>query len=48
MGTNKALQPLLAVYFLIYLIGQIPGSLWIINGEDRFFECGSVGEKREL
>jgi len=24
------------IYFLINLIGQIPGSLWIINGEDRF------------
>jgi DHA1 family tetracycline resistance protein-like MFS transporter len=33
---NRALLPLLAIYFLIHLIGQIPGSLWIINGEDRF------------
>ena len=26
----------LLIYFLVNLIGQIPGSLWIINGEDRF------------
>ena len=29
-------MPLLTLYFLVNLIGQIPGSLWIINGEDRF------------
>ncbi|WP_205678749.1 Tet(A)/Tet(B)/Tet(C) family tetracycline efflux MFS transporter [Aquisphaera insulae] len=33
---NRTLLPLLLIYFLINLIGQIPGSLWIINGEDRF------------
>jgi DHA1 family tetracycline resistance protein-like MFS transporter len=33
---NHVLLPLLMIYFLINLIGQIPGSLWIINGEDRF------------
>src|SRR5207247_9161853 len=33
---NRILPPLLLIYFLINLIGQIPGSLWIINGEDRF------------
>src|SRR5262245_56420248 len=33
---NRVLLPLLLIYFLINLIGQIPGSLWIINGEDRF------------
>ena len=33
---NRVLPPLLLIYFLINLIGQIPGSLWIINGEDRF------------
>ena len=33
---NRILLPLLLIYFLINLIGQIPGSLWIINGEDRF------------
>lgn len=34
--TSRTLLPLLTIYFLINLIGQIPGSLWIINGEDRF------------
>ena len=33
---NRVLLPLLLLYFLINLIGQLPGSLWIINGEDRF------------
>lgn len=33
---NRTLVPLLMIYFLVNLIGQIPGSLWIINGEDRF------------
>ncbi|MFO0958108.1 MAG: Tet(A)/Tet(B)/Tet(C) family tetracycline efflux MFS transporter [Isosphaeraceae bacterium] len=33
---NRALLPFLWIYFLINLIGQIPGSLWIIYGEDRF------------
>jgi MFS transporter, DHA1 family, tetracycline resistance protein len=33
---NRALLSLLTVYFLIYLIGQIPGSIWIIYGEDKF------------
>lgn len=33
---NRMLLPLLMIYFLVNLIGQIPGSLWIINGEDRF------------
>jgi DHA1 family tetracycline resistance protein-like MFS transporter len=33
---NRALLPLLAIYFTIHLIGQIPGSLWIVYGEDRF------------
>lgn len=34
--SNRTLLPLLTIYFLINLIGQIPASLWIINGEDRF------------
>lgn len=33
---DRPLLPLLAIYLVINLIGQIPGSLWIINGEDRF------------
>ena len=33
---NRTLLPLLTIYFMIHLIGQIPGSLWIVHGEDRF------------
>jgi DHA1 family tetracycline resistance protein-like MFS transporter len=33
---HRTLLPLLTIYFLIHLIGQIPGSLWIVYGEDRF------------
>ncbi len=33
---NRTLLPLLTIYFMIQLIGQIPGSLWIVHGEDRF------------
>lgn len=33
---NRTLVSLFVIYFLVNLIGQIPGSLWIINGEDRF------------
>jgi MFS transporter, DHA1 family, tetracycline resistance protein len=33
---THTLLPVLAIYFMIYLIGQIPGSLWIVYGEDRF------------
>ena len=41
---NRVLLPLLAVYFTIYLIGQIPGSIWIIYGEDKFgWDVWSVG-----
>jgi DHA1 family tetracycline resistance protein-like MFS transporter len=44
IGTFRALLPLLAIYFLIHLIGQIPGSLWIVHGEDRFgWGIGMVG-----
>jgi DHA1 family tetracycline resistance protein-like MFS transporter len=33
---HRSLRPLLMIYFMIHLIGQIPGSLWIVHGEDRF------------
>jgi MFS transporter, DHA1 family, tetracycline resistance protein len=33
---KRALLPLLTIYFMINLIGQIPGSLWIVYGEDKF------------
>jgi DHA1 family tetracycline resistance protein-like MFS transporter len=36
MRDDRTLMPLLVIFFLVNLIGQIPGSLWIINGEDRF------------
>jgi DHA1 family tetracycline resistance protein-like MFS transporter len=41
---NRLLMHLLTIYFAINLIGQIPGSLWIINGEDRFgWDIRTVG-----
>jgi DHA1 family tetracycline resistance protein-like MFS transporter len=41
---DRALAPLLAIYFAIHLIGQIPGSLWIVHGEDRYgWGPGMVG-----
>ena len=36
MRGNQALLPLLAVYTLIYLVGQIPSSIWVVYGEDKF------------
>lgn len=33
---NRTLLLLLSAYFLIWLIGQIPSSVWVIYGEDRF------------
>ncbi len=32
----RGLTALLAVFFIIQLIGQVPGALWVIYGEDRF------------
>ena len=34
--SNQTLLPLLTVYFLIYLIGQIPSSIWILYGQAKF------------
>lgn len=31
-----ALLPMIAIYFLLYLISQVPASLWVIYGEDRY------------
>lgn len=31
-----ALVPLIAIFFAMHLVGQVPGSLWVIYGEDRF------------
>ncbi len=31
-----ALVPLIAIFFAMHLVGQGPGSLWVIYGEDRF------------
>ena len=36
LAAMPALLPMIAIYFVIYLIGQLPGSLWVIYGEDRF------------
>jgi len=35
-GALHSVAPLLYVFFLIQLIGQVPGALWVIYGEDRF------------
>jgi DHA1 family tetracycline resistance protein-like MFS transporter len=31
-----ALVPLVAIFFTMHLVGQVPGSLWVIYSEDRF------------
>jgi DHA1 family tetracycline resistance protein-like MFS transporter len=33
---NRAIWPSLAAYFLIFLISQIPNSIWVVYGEDKF------------
>lgn len=35
-GVQKGLKPLLWVFFLLQLVGQIPAALWVIFTEDRF------------
>ncbi|MEN3976746.1 Tet(A)/Tet(B)/Tet(C) family tetracycline efflux MFS transporter [Emcibacter sp. SYSU 3D8] len=32
----RTLVPLIAIFFTMHLVGQVPGSLWVIYGEDRF------------
>lgn len=32
----RALLPLIAIFFTMHLVGQIPGSIWVIYGEDTF------------
>ncbi len=32
----RSLVPLIAIFFTMHLVGQVPGSLWVIYGEDRF------------
>lgn len=32
----RPLVPLIAIFFAMHLVGQVPGSLWVIYGEDRF------------
>jgi DHA1 family tetracycline resistance protein-like MFS transporter len=40
----RSLAPLIAVFFTMHLVGQVPGSLWVIYGEDRFgWETWMVG-----
>lgn len=35
-GLFLSLLPLLGLYFMIQLIGQVPATLWVIYGEDQF------------
>ena len=43
-GLSGGLAGLVAVYFVIQSIGQAPGSLWVIYGEDRFhWNAAAVG-----
>jgi DHA1 family tetracycline resistance protein-like MFS transporter len=32
----RTLLPMISIYFLLFLIGQLPGTLWVIYGEDHF------------
>ncbi|WP_406697625.1 Tet(A)/Tet(B)/Tet(C) family tetracycline efflux MFS transporter [Singulisphaera sp. Ch08] len=32
----KVLLPFLVIYFVIHLVGQVPGTIWVIYGEDKF------------
>lgn len=43
-GALRSVVPLFSVFFLIQLIGQVPGALWVIYGEDRFqWDTAMVG-----
>ena len=35
-GVQKGLKPLLWVFFILQLVGQVPAALWVIFTEDRF------------
>jgi DHA1 family tetracycline resistance protein-like MFS transporter len=42
-GTT-ALLPLLTIYFVVELVGQVGGTIWVIYGEDRFrWDAGMIG-----
>ncbi|MGX1786657.1 Tet(A)/Tet(B)/Tet(C) family tetracycline efflux MFS transporter [Bosea sp. NPDC055332] len=43
-GALRSFAPLFYVFFVIQLIGQVPGALWVIYGEDRFqWDTATVG-----
>lgn len=43
-GVLRSFAPLFYVFFLVQLIGQVPGALWVIYGEDRFqWDTAAVG-----
>ncbi len=43
-GVQKGLKPLLWVFFLLQLVGQVPAALWVIFTEDRFhWDTTSIG-----
>ncbi|CAD5275272.1 Tetracycline resistance protein, class G [Bosea sp. 62] len=43
-GVLRSVAPLFYVFFLVQLIGQVPGALWVIYGEDRFqWDTAMVG-----
>ncbi|WP_176074731.1 Tet(A)/Tet(B)/Tet(C) family tetracycline efflux MFS transporter [Brucella intermedia] len=43
-GVHKGLKPLLWMFFLLQLVGQVPAALWVIFTEDRFhWDTISVG-----
>ncbi len=35
LGAMRTLLPMVAIYFVIYLVGQLPPSIWVLNGEQR-------------
>lgn len=40
----KVLLPLLSIFFVIHLVGQVPGTIWVIYGEDKFgWDARTVG-----
>lgn len=43
-GSLRALMMLFGVFFILQLIGQVPASLWVLYGEDRFhWDTAAVG-----
>jgi DHA1 family tetracycline resistance protein-like MFS transporter len=38
----KALLPLIAIYFIFGLVGNIPGTIWVLYGQDKFHWNGMM------